>query len=446
MRLSVIGLGKLGAPLAAVLAGKGFRVAAVDCHAETVASLRARRAPVSEPGLQELLSALPPERLEATTDLAAAVLNSEATFVVVPTPSRSDGTYSEDTVTAAVREIGSTLRQKQTRHLVVIASTIMPGTMQGAIREALESSSGLRLGGQLGLCYSPEFIALGRVIQDLRQPDFILIGESDSRSGDELEEICRARCDNLPRVRRMSFANAELTKIVVNAMITTKISYANMLSEICERLPGADAAVVAAAAGSDHRIGASYLAPALGYGGPCFPRDNVALTALAHTLGTGAELAEATDRINRRQAARVVSLVRDLLPLTATATVGVLGLAYKPDTCVTEESQGLAIARLLAEAGYRVLASDPEAVTAAGIGPGAERVAPADCVRRSDLLIVATPWDSFRDLPPSVFRRADRRLPVIDCWRLLPPELTEAVDTLYLGQFRQARSPRKEPV
>ena len=144
---------------------------------------------------------------------------------------------------------------------------------------------GARSGACSGLCYNPEFIALGSVVSDMLRPDLLLIGESDTTAGDILERLYDVTCENRPAVQRMNFVNAELTKLAINTFVTTKISYANMLADICERLVGADVDVVTRAVGSDSRIGARYMKGAIGYGGPCFPRDNVALSALARSLG-----------------------------------------------------------------------------------------------------------------------------------------------------------------
>jgi UDPglucose 6-dehydrogenase len=442
--ISVIGLGKLGSPLAAVLASKSFEVFGVDRNPKFVAALQAGQSPVPEPGLQELLArARTP--ISATTDIGAATLRSDVTFVVVPTPTGPDGTFSNAHVIPAVRDIGTALRRKDSYHLVVIASTVMPGSSDGPIREALEAASGRRVGEHVGLCYSPEFIALGSVIRDLLNPDFVLIGQSDARAGDVLESIYRATCDNRPPVQRMNFINAELTKIALNAFVTAKISFSNMLSEICDHLPGADAQVVTSALARDSRIGGKYLSPALGFGGPCFPRDNVALASLARRFGAQADIPEATDNINRRQLGRMIDLVRGIMPR---GTVGILGLSYKPNTAVVEESQGVAIASLLADAGYQVLVSDPEALGAAAavLGNKVEAVAAAEeCAARADLLIIATPWPCFRNLPLQALRRPGRRLPVIDCWRLLPPsEFSETVEFIYLGRQGQPQ-PQLQP-
>src|SRR5262245_6239241 len=342
MKLSVIGLGKLGSPLAAVFASKGFNVLGSDLNTKYVDAINEGVAPVDEPRLQELIDAHR-SRLQATRDVADAVASTDITFVIVPTPSDATGRFRNAAVLGALEAVGAGIRRKDSYHLVVITSTVMPGSTGGEIRAALERHSGRTVGPALGLCYNPEFIALGSVVRDMLQPDMILIGESDQRAGDLLEEIYVRSCDNRPPVRRMNFVNAELAKISVNTFVTTKISYANMLADICDRLPGADVDVVTQALGCDTRIGAKYLKGAIGYGGPCFPRDNVAFGVLARSIGARAELAEATDALNDYQVTRVLDAIRTHDP--GTGPIGVLGLAYKPDTSVVECSQGLELVR-----------------------------------------------------------------------------------------------------
>ena len=281
MRISVIGLGKLGCPLAVVLATKDHVVVGVDLDESTVASVAAGIAPVEEPRLQELLTAAhKADRISATSDVSEAVRRTAVTFVVVPTPTDDSGGFSLDAVLTAMEEIGHVLRERDDFHLVVLTSTVLPDSMRARVLPTLEHASGKTCGADFGLCYNPEFIALGSVVADLLNPDFILIGESDERSGDLLASIYDGVCENEPAMARMGFANAEVTKLAVNTFVTTKISYANMLAELCERIPGGDVDTVTRAIGLDSRIGGKYLRGATAYGGPCFPRDNVALAAL----------------------------------------------------------------------------------------------------------------------------------------------------------------------
>jgi UDPglucose 6-dehydrogenase len=434
MHVSVIGLGKLGSPLAAVLASKGHHVIGVDVNPDYVRQLAAGRAPVEEPGLQKLIDGAK-GRLTATMDYEAAVLGSELSFIIVPTPSDTQGGFSNKYVLSAATAIGRALKKKSGYHVVNITSTVMPGSTGGEIRRALEEASGRTVGKDLGLCYNPEFIALGSVVRDMLFPDMLLIGESDPRAGDVLESIYKTTCEKNPPVMRMNWVNAELTKISVNTYVTTKISYANMLAEMCEHMQGADVDVVTAALGMDTRIGRKYLRGALGYGGPCFPRDNVAFGVLARSLGARADVAEATDRLNRHQIERLAGIALRLLD--SRSRVGVLGLSYKPETAVIEESQGIALAARLSEERKEVYVHDPMALAGA-TAVLQDKVVPLasaeECVKAVDVLVITTPWPQFKEIPHAAFARRGPRLQVLDCWRILPREQLSAVaDIHYLG-------------
>ncbi len=417
--IAVIGLGKLGAPLAACLAAKGFRVIGVDADPAKVEAVNQGRAPVFETGLEEMIRASP-ARLRATSSVEEAVRASEVTFVVVATPSEPSGGFSLKFVLPVCRELGQALQAKKDFHLVVITSTVMPGTTLGPVRETLEQASGKRVVADFGLCYGPEFIALGSVIRDFLNPDFVLIGESDERSGELLEKIYIEVCEKKPRVARMSTVNAEITKLAVNTFVTTKISFVNMLARICERLPGANVDAVTTALGLDSRIGGKYLKGAVGYGGPCFPRDNLALAALAREIGAPADIAQATDRFNRAQVAWLADLVQQHLP--AGGTAGILGLTYKPDTDVVEQSVGLILAQELVRRGAGVVAYDPAGMQNArnALGDSVRLAASArECIERSAVVVLATPWKEFLELPEAQWSDNGRALTLVDCWRAI---------------------------
>jgi UDPglucose 6-dehydrogenase len=436
-RVSVIGLGKLGAPLAAVLASRGFTVIGLDVNKAFVDAMNAGKMPIVEPQLNELIAANK-VRLSATIDANEIVQKSDASFVIVPTPSDSTGFFSNRFVLQAMETLGKALRNKKGYHVVVITSTVMPGTTGSEIKAALEAASGRKVGPDLGLCYNPEFIALGSVVRDMLYPDSILIGESDAKAGDMLETIYLQLCAKKPPVQRMNFVNAELTKISVNTYVTTKISYANMLADLCDRLPGADVDVVTKALGADSRIGAKYLKGAMGYGGPCFPRDNVAFAALARKIGARADVAEATDRVNNHQVERVTGLVAKFA--RAGTRIALLGLSYKPHTPVVEESHSVKIAARLADAGYVVTVHDPLAQDSALAVLGDKVVeassldsAVCDC----DLLIVATGWPDYKAIDPAWCKRNGERLTILDLWRTLPADkFADVADVLYLGSGR----------
>jgi len=414
-RISVIGLGKLGLCLAAVLADRGFKVVGVDVDKQKVAAVMAGRSPIYEPGLEALLGSNRTS-LTATTDYDAAVRGTEATFVVVPTPSTKSGEFSLEYVKPVMGILGKALVKKPTYHLVVLTSTVTPGSMDEVVLPTLEKTSGKKGGRDFGLCYNPEFIALGDVVKGLLTPDFVLVGESDPAAGDMLAEIQLRTCANGTPIARMSFMNAEVAKIAVNSFVTMKMSFANTLAEICERVPGGDVDAITRAIGMDRRIGSAYLRGAIGYGGPCFPRDNVAFAAFAKRIGVDAALARATDKVNRRQVRRIVKLIENH-GIAPPSKIGVLGFTYKPNTNVTEASQGLMLAEALARKGYRVHAYDP--AIGSGQLPNRQNLILEDnvdaCVEKSDLCVIATPWQGFSTIDKSRF--SDKV--VLDCWRVL---------------------------
>jgi UDPglucose 6-dehydrogenase len=432
MNISLFGLGRLGTPMAAVLASKGHQVVGMDVNQQVVDLVNSGQTPVDEPGVQALIEQNH-SRLRATTDYDEAVSDSEVSFIVVPTPSESDGSFSLMYVLEAVRGIGNAvLRTSRASHLVVVTSTVSPGSSGGPIREALERSARSPLSERLGLCYSPEFIALGTVIRDILHPDMILIGQADERSGAQLEELSLTVTDTDTPVVRLNLVNAELAKLAVNTFVTTKISYANMLSQICEQIPGADATAVTEAVGHDSRIGHKYLRPATPYGGPCFPRDNAAMAAAARAVGARADLAEATDTINRRELELLAQKVLD--NAAGERRIGILGLSYKPGSSVTDVSTGVALARYLVDRGLRPVVYDPAAMGNA-MKELADSVSYAasieECLKEVDVAVLTVAWPQFREISPELLRNTPV---VIDCWRILAASEHPLVEIICPGR------------
>lgn len=427
--VSVIGLGKLGAPMAAALAARGMRVIGVDADAAKVEALNQGKPPVFEPGLSEALQA-GRGRLSGTQRVEDAVRESDITFIVVATPADMDGSFSLRYVLPVCEAVGRALALKQEFHVVVLTSTVMPGATGGEVRQTLERASRKRAGVDFGLCYNPEFIALGSVIRDFLNPDLLLIGESDERSGELLESLYLGVCENRPVVARMNFVNAEIAKLSVNTYVTTKISFANMLARLCEKVPGASVDVVTGAIGLDSRIGSKYLKGAISYGGPCFPRDNVALIAFADHIGAPADLPRATHGFNRAQIQGLADLVSKHLGRNETA--GILGLAYKPNTDVTEQAAGLLLGQELAVRGLPVIAFDPEGRVPAAhpIGEGVRMADSAEeCIAQSGVVVLTTPWPAFLSIPAECWARKGSPRVVIDCWRAL--KFLESVPGIY---------------
>ena len=414
----MIGLGRLGYPIAACIAAKGHEVVGVDLNARTVEMVNSGQSPVHEPGIQDLLHKAD-GRLKAISDTKEAVLGSQVSLVIVPTPSDSSGAFSTRYVLEACEAIACGLSAKPDYHLVVIVSTVMPGSTEQEIRLKLEEVSGKQCGAGFGLCYAPSFIALGSVVRDFLNPDYLLVGESDVKAGDRLQELYSHVCDNDPPLSRMNFVNAEITKLATNAFVATKITFGNMIGQVCENLPYAHVDVVTSTLGLDSRIGVKYLKGGIGYGGPCLVRDSVALAALAKSTGGEARLAEATDEANRKEVGRLAALIKR--NRTRDGIVGILGLSYKPGTDVVDSSQGVLLSQALAAEGISVFAYDPAAMDQAkyilGESIGFSESAEA-CIKQSDVIVITTPWKEFGSLNPSAFEPSGS-CKLIDCWRIL---------------------------
>jgi len=432
-RYSVVGLGKLGASMAAAIASRGFEVVGVDVNPRSVELLNEGRAPVQETDLERVIQDNF-ARLRATTDYDDAVQNSDVTFIVVPTPSNDSGGFSIAYAEQAFREIGQALAGKRDYHLVVLASTVLPGSTRYGLIPIIEQASGKVCGRDFGVCYSPEFIALGSVIRDFLHPDLTLIGEFDERAGKTLEQCYADIMATDPPVRRMSLENAELTKISMNAFVTMKITFANMLATLCERIPGGDVNAVSEALGLDHRIGRSYLTGGLGFGGPCFPRDNVALGYFAREVDVADTLPLIVHSLNE---VRPDVLIQRLQPFMKPGIkVSVLGLSYKPFSHVIEQSHSTKLISRLLDLRARVTAYDPLAGPAAHEEFGNSiRIADttAECLDGAEIVLVTTPDPAFRNLTSDELESADNGAILLDVWRMLDPGLVASCGLRYMA-------------
>jgi UDPglucose 6-dehydrogenase len=434
--ISVIGLGKLGQPLAVCFAARGFKTVGVDIDRAIVDAINRKEATLLEPGLQELLD-VTGDNLRATTDFHEAIASTYTSVVLVPTPSEDDGNFSCRYVEAALRSLGEALASsRKPYHLVIISSTVSLGTIEGKLIGLLEETSGRRLNEDFGLCYCPETVALGNTIEGFLRPDMVIIGESSPEAGEQAGTIYRLFCENNPPIIRMSLINAELTKLALNCYITTKISFANSLANLCERLPGADVDVITQAIGMDRRIGPHYLKGGLSYGGPCFPRDTRAYIALAKNVGLKADLIEAVERINSWQDAHLLEVVLREVERAPRRAVSVLGTAFKPGTPVITDSPSIKLIKGLLNAGVDVIVFDPLALPNTRQVFG-HRIKYAEssyaCVQSALVCVVAIPWPEFRQIDESYIHWNPTT--IIDCWRILDPaKLGDKVRYVPLGR------------
>lgn len=419
MNISVIGLGKLGLCTAACFASAGHSVYGYDLNEHFRSEIRARRNPIDETGLSELLESAW-GNLHIVDGYDAAVQASDATLIIVPTPSLPDGRFTNEYLIKVLEGMAPALRAKNTFHIVGVVSTVMPGSCDKTFKPLLERATGKRCGIDFGLVYNPEFIALGSVIRNFLHPDMVLIGTSDERSGKIFKELYASICKTAPAIAVMSLINAEITKISLNCYVTMKISYANGLAAICEQVPGADIDVVTAAIGADTRVGDKYLKGGLGFGGPCFPRDNLAFQKFAEDCGCEAMLGKAVVEVNNSIPQRIFDKIA--AHSSPPAKVALLGLSYKAETHIIEESHSVMLAQLLSAAGYRVVLHDPKSLETIRKQLGDAVEYTADIYRALDgtsAVALLTDWPEYRDLDwHTIAAFTQPAALVLDSWRV----------------------------
>lgn len=438
--VSVVGLGKLGSGLAAVLADAGMRTVGVDTCDELVRAINGGEVYDVEPALRTLIGRHGGKNLIATTRHADAIEGSDLSFLVVGTPSNEEGHFSNEHLESALAGLAGALsNSKKPYHVFVVSSTVTPGAIEGTLIPLIERHSGRKLNHGFGVCYDPEFVALGAVVRGFREPDLVVIGESEKRAGDEVEKIHRQICVNKPVIRRMSIANAELAKVALNVFLTLKITFGNLLSRLCEDIPGADTDVITDAIGQDRRIAPAYLKGGLSFGGPCFPRDTRALGALLRRHSLDAVLVDVLNRLNEEQDAHLLRQTLKAANEAGGGTIGVLGLSFKPGTAVITDSASITLIRSLVEAKRQVVAYDPHAIEPARAVFG-DRIryaaSAADCLEASRVCVLVNTESAFRNAIEE-YRGAEPKT-VVDCWRYLEAaRLPANVRSVELGRGPQ---------
>jgi len=381
-----------------------------------------------EPKVEGLLrEALRSGMLSCTDDHAEAVKSSDVTFITVGTPSNPDGSINLEQVKSASTHLGQALKGKNGYHLVVVRSTVIPGTTENTVKPIVEGLSGKKCGEMWGLCFSPEFLREGSAVKDTLNPDRIVIGEFDKPSGDMLEELYRSFFgDEMPKTIRTTPVNAELLKYANNAFLAMKVSFINMIANLCQKLPGADVEVVADGIGLDKRIGPLFLKAGAGWGGSCFRKDLEALLNFALKKGVELPLIEASIEVNNVQPYKLVELARKLIGGLSGKRISVLGLAFKPETDDMRDAVSIKVVKKLLEEGARVVVYDPKAMENAKkiFGDSVEYAGSVeDCLRNSECALIVTEWDEFKRLTPQNFIEHMKTPAVVDGRRVYNPAL-----------------------
>jgi UDPglucose 6-dehydrogenase len=412
MRVSVVGMGYVGLVSGACLAETGHQVVGVDIDSAKVAQILRGQPSVHEEGLEDLLTRNLGKRFTATGDLHSAVLGSDLTLVAVGTP--FDGAQIDlSYVCGAARDIGAVLKDKNGYHVVVIKSTVVPGTTAKVVVPLLEEASGKRAGVDFGVAVNPEFLTEGQAIRDFMKPDRLVLGASDPRAMEVLDQLY-AFFGDVPKIRTNP-TTAEMIKYASNALLATAISFSNEIANLCAALDGVDiidvmegvhaSSYLTVTCPEGERVRApitSFLEAGCGFGGSCLPKDVRALIAHGEGLGVAMPLLRSVIRVNEAQPGQLVRTLEKHFPSLEGLRIGVLGLAFKPDTNDVRESPAFPVIRLLLDRKASVKAYDPVAVPRAreilGTAVAYARTL-EECLQDVDAVVLLTRWKQFESVP-----------------------------------------------
>jgi UDPglucose 6-dehydrogenase len=416
MNICVVGTGYVGLVTGAVFADLGNDVVCVDKVRAKIDSLKAGRMPIYEPGLEEMVARnVEDGRLSFTTDLAAAVRQSDVIFIAVGTPSRETGETDLSQVEAVAAEIGRAMDRYK---VVANKSTVPVGTGE-LVREVIARHQPRPI--EFDVVSNPEFLREGSAIEDTLRPDRIVIGAANQPAAMRLVELYA------PLERPMiitDLPSAEVIKYASNAFLAAKISFINAIANVCESA-GADVTQVMKGMGLDNRIGGAFLQAGLGYGGSCFPKDVDSLIHTAGRLGYDFKLLKSVVDINRERAGRLVEMIRKVLGPLDDKTVAVLGLAFKPNTDDMREAKSLDVVDQLTAAGASVKAYDPVAVdNARPLLPSSVTysASPYEAAQDADAVVLVTEWNEFKYLNLERLRGVLRQRIIFDGRNIWEPE------------------------
>ncbi|MCH8022611.1 MAG: UDP-glucose/GDP-mannose dehydrogenase family protein, partial [Thaumarchaeota archaeon] len=398
MRIAVIGTGYVGLTTAVCLASKGHHVTCLDIDEAKIAKIQSGDAIIHEEGLEPLLKRVLQESLlDATSIFKDALPKADISFICVGTPGLEDGSIDTSFIHSASKQIGSALTLRNGYHVVVVKSTVVPGTTDEIVIPNLKES-GKKIGTEIGVCTNPEFLREGSAVQDFLNPtkSGIIIGELDARSGDHMVNLYQ---DFGAPILRTGIREAEMIKYARNAYLAKDISFANEIANVCEVLE-LDYFRVKQGMELDSRIGKGrFLDAGLGYGGSCFKKDIRGLISKAASHGIDMKLLRTVEEVNEEQPFRAIHLAKKLIGGLQGKKIAILGLAFKPGTDDVRESRGIVVARAFLREGCKVVAYDPLATKNANlILDSIEYAKTAEgALEGSDLCVLATEWDEFRN-------------------------------------------------
>ena len=432
MKIGIVGLGFVGLTFASVLANKGYHVIGVDTDKLKIKSIESGKSPFYEPELDNILKKALTKKLFLSENIEKIVKECDFIFLTLGTPMDKNGNINLKIISNVSKKIGELLLKMKKRPIIVIKSTVVPGTTSNKIKNILEKKSNKKAGKEFGLITNPEFLREGKAVHDTLNPHLIVIGSNEKKDSKKLENFYKKFHKEKISIILTNNTTAEIIKYANNSFLATKISFINNISNLCQTLPGTNIDEVAKAIGIDPRIGNQFLNAGPGYGGSCLPKDVQALIACQKDLGVESTLLNAVHQTNVLQIKKIIELIKKTLVNVKNKRITILGLSFKEESDDIRESRSIKLIEMLLEEQSTIIVHDPKAIKNTKLIFGDKIIYNEeikDAMNNSDCVVLMTPWEQYSKLQKADFKKM-RKKNIIDTRRILNIHET---DINYIG-------------
>ena len=419
MKIGVVGLGFVGLSLTSVLSSKGYDTVGIDINKDKCKKISKGISPFFEPELEKILKNGLKKKLKISNDFSL-INNCNFLFVTVGTPQNTNGSIDLSIIKKAISTIGESLKKNKKKPIIFVKSTVTPGTMKKIILPILEKKSNKKAGKDFGLISNPEFLQESSAIKDTKFPHVVVLGGYQTKFMKKAKMFFMKLHPNVPIIIT-NHETAEMIKYANNSFLATKISFINQLSNICQKIPGANIDDIAKTIGLDPRIGKLFLNAGPGYGGSCLPKDMKALINFANISGINPILLNAVEEVNTKQLKQIIALTKQKLGNLSSKKITILGTAFKPDTDDIRDSIAIELIKKLLKMKPKIIIHDPKAMK------NTKRIFEdkisyaktiEDALSKSHCIIIMTQWKQYEKLNNNEFKYMTRKF-VIDCRRML---------------------------
>tara|TARA_Y100000996_G_scaffold10601_1_gene8641 strand:- start:4722 stop:6029 length:1308 start_codon:yes stop_codon:yes gene_type:complete len=419
MKIGIVGLGFVGLSLTSVLASKGFDIIAIDVDREKCKKISNGISPFYEPDLEKTLKNGLKKKLQISNDFSL-IKNCDLVFVTVGTPQNTSGAIDLSIIKKAVSSIGNNIRDSRKKPIILIKSTVIPGTISDVILPILEKRSNKKAGKDFGLISNPEFLQESTAIKNTKYPHVVVLGGEQTIFMKKVRNFFEKLNPKIPIIIT-NHQTAEMIKYANNSFLATKISFINQLSNICQKIPGANVDDIARTIGLDPRIGGLFLNAGPGYGGSCLPKDMKALINFANMSGIKPTLLNAVEEVNTKQLEEIICILKEKFTVLDSKRITILGTSFKPDTDDVRDSIAITLIQKLLKLNADIIIHDPRAIENTR-KKFREKIKYADSIsnsiKNSHCVIIMTQWNEYKKLNNKMINQMKKKL-IIDCRRLL---------------------------